>query len=367
MFSALLLAASVQIPVIVHFQNWSGKDEFRNTIAADGLTHPLRGNGGYSSIDEKIIKEQNQEMLQNGLVPAISWWARKGEPLDYSGDSFWDTYLKIPSPLQCLLLYEVTARLITRPIIDPEGTPREAYDFDDPVNVARFQSDMVYLYTRYFSRPEYRDRFFLIDGKPVVFVWLSHAFMGNFEKASKGISIRDKIYIIGSNFAVTGGTPAEGDTSIIGGLDAVSAYGIYDSKLAQQRARMETDRTSQFYGRMVGHVDAEYVAEWDHRIGLWSLWISRWAPHVDLIPPIMYAFDNGKNFPLTSTYAEAEYFAHRARTVIDNSEEYHRNIRRRLILAVSFNEHYEGSSLEPTVEYGSSFLDITRRTFQEGK
>lgn len=361
MISALVLAAALNTPVqvIAHFQNWSGKDEFRNTIATGGLTHPLRGGGGYASTDPVIIKEQNAEMLANGLVPAISWWARKGEQLDYSGDSFWDTYLAIPSPLQCLLLYEVAGRL------KESATGR--YDFDDPANIARFQSDMEYLYARYFSHPEYHDRFFLIDGKPVVFIWLSHAFVGNFEQASRGVAVRDKLYIIGSNFAVMGGTPEPGDTSIIGGLDAVSAYGTYDSALAQQRARMETNRTSQFYGRMVGHVDAEYVAQYEQRIGLWSLWMSKWAPTVDLIPPLMYAFDNGRNFPLTSTYAEAEYFAHRVRTIIDNSERYRRNIRRRIALVVSYNEHYEGSSLEPTAEYESSFLDITRRVFQEGK
>jgi len=164
-----------------------------------------------------------------------------------------------------------------------------------------------------------------------------------------------------------GGTPEAGDTSIIGGLDAVSAYGIYDTGLAQQTARMETDRTVQeFYGRMVGHVDSVYVDQWEKAVGLWSLWMSRWTPRVDLIAPMQFAFDNGRNFPLTSTSAEANAFAHRARTVIDNAEAYHRNIRR-LVLFVSYNEHYEGSSLEPTIEYLSSFLDIVRQTFKEGQ
>jgi hypothetical protein len=362
MFSALLLAAALHapapIPVIVHVQNWSTKNDLRNTIATEGLTHPLRGGGGYSSLDPATIRSQNDEMLANGLRPANSWWAKKGEPQDYAGDLFMDEYLSIPSPVQGLILYEVTARLK----VNADGH----YDFDDPENAAKFQSDMEYLYARYFSRPEYQDRFFRIDGKPAVFIWLSHGFVGNFEKASRGVAVRDKLFIIGSNFNVMGGTPEPGDTSIIGGLDAVSAYGIYDSALAQQQARMETDRTSQFYGRMVGHVDAAYGDQYEKAVGLLSLWLSRYAPTVKLILPMQFAFDNGKNFPLTSTPAEADAFAHRVRTIIENAQKYGRNILR-LVLFVSYNEHYEGSSLEPTVEYGSSFLDITRRTFQEGQ
>jgi hypothetical protein len=362
MVIGLLLAALVQIQVPVHDANWHAKNSQRDTIVEDGTLYPERGS--YDSADVEVIKAQNAQMAETGVLPAISHWGPEGSPKAYVGDLFLDKYLSIPSPVKCTILYEATERLK----LDPRT---QMYSFDDPENVAAFRNDMEHYYARYFSQSKYRDRFLTINGKPVVFIWISHAFRGDFQKASWSLPHRENIYLIGSNFNLAGGTPAEGDVSIIGGLDAVSAYNTYDPALAKEVGRPDTD------GRY--HMNAAYVDRYLWSVSRWSLWLSRNTPHISLILPISFSYEDRKfkadgtweNPAVTSTYEEAKYFAEQVRTAIINSVRLCRNILP-YVIVVSWNEYYEGSSIEPTIpygrvtkSYGHDLIDVIRQTFRE--
>jgi hypothetical protein len=351
----------LQITVMPHYAQWHRLNATQATIDTSGTTHPIRG--GYDSDDPVVIREHNQQFLDNGLVPAISWWGPAGSLKEGTGDLFWDLYLSIPSPVKGILLYEGTERLKESVIgRKADGSPLKGYDFNDPFNADQFVNDVEHLYAKYFSRPEYRDRFFLIDGKPAIFIWVTHSFTGRFDLAAARIPHRDNVFLIGSDFG--NAPPSPGDTSVVAGLDAISSYGFYNPELAQQRSKIEDDRSSHFYGRLVGHIDAGYREEYEKHASRWSLWASRYAPKVKIILPLMFSFDNGIVFPLTSTPAEMEAFATLVQQMILKSVACGRNIRTEII-HVSHSEHYEGTAIEPSVEYGTGPLDTIRRTFKE--
>lgn len=337
-------AGEEKITVLAHFCNWHRKT---TTFSSwdKATTIPLRSTGlgvGYDSLDQSIIREQNDEMLSAGITPLISWWGRAGSSSAASGDDFLDTYLSVPSTVQFGILYEVVGLLK----VDADGL---TYNFDDEENAQRFTNDITYLSQRYLSNSKYVNRILRINGKPVVFIWLSNTFTGNFAKVANALKQTVPVYLIGSNFDVTSTTPR--NTEVVGGLDAVSAYGIYASALAVR------------YG---GHVNQQYVQMYSDSVGNWSYWLAKNTPQVKLILPLQFTYHDTRGNPLMdqTTPEEAQHFATIVYQSIQNAITNCRNIEP-YVLSVSYNEHFEGSSLEPTVAYGRTFIDIVHATFSK--
>lgn len=331
---------TVKIQVFAHLANWlSRESEGRYTVT------PLRG--AYDSSDPATIVAINAELENAGIVPLVSWWG----PHDKAGDQFLDVFLSIPSSLKIGLLYEVSGRL--------HKNPEERYDFNDPRNVQIFQDDIRHLYERYWARPEYRHRFHTVNGKPVLFIWLSQAFVGDFENVSARTPYRDALYLIGSNFNLFESVPRDGDTSVIGGLDAVSSYGTSIWQLADYLG-VVPDPEGKY------HVTTQYVDQYLKSAFRWSSWLETNAPKIKLILPMGFAYADGRpgNIPMTSTREEAEHFASEVQKMIMLSVLDQKNILP-FVLVVSYNEHYEGSSIEPTREYGNTFIRIIQTFFKE--
>lgn len=352
------------VTVLAHFVNWHSKAPGFNSMEKDGNTHPLRvgadyppggiqtGGVGYDSNDPAIIRQQNDEMEKNCITPLVSWWGPAGSVLQNTGDLFYDRYLSIPGP-QFGVLYEASERLIVTGQVGGEDqySRPEKYgeiDFNNPENTKRFIADMDHLNQKYFSNPKYAGRFYRINGRPVVFVWLTGAFRGPFDNAALQAKSRDNIYIIGANFNMYGSTPPA-MLPLVRGVDALSSYGNYNDELAI---------------RFGGHINQEFVDMYRDAVAVISLWLANNTPNVPLLLPIQFSYkDNRGNTPLTSTKAEAEYFAKTVRAIVDNAAANCRNIVP-IVLLDSYNEHYEGSGVEPSREYGYDFLNIVRETFQ---
>lgn len=343
-------AEELKIEVFAHYVSWHRESPYQNTIATDGTTHPLRSGGGYDSLDSAIIREHNEEFEKYGISPFISWWGPVGSVLESSGDLFLDAYLASPSKVKCIIAYEATERLVGQ-VRQEFGKEAEVFDFNDPRNASRFMEDMDHLYAKYLSNPKYKDRFVTRNGKPVVYIWISHAFRGRFDLASSQVSGRKEIFLVGSNFNVFGSVP--NDTHVIGGLDAVSAYGVYSADLAV------------IYG---GHLGYGYVQQYQEGVARWSLWLSRNLPHVPLFLPLQFTYNDfphrGNPKMELTTKEEAEHFALTVRQIVVNSHENCRNVWP-YVFVVSYNEHYEGSSIEPSVEYGYDFIDVVRDVFKQ--
>ncbi|MBN2141826.1 hypothetical protein JW711_00710 [Candidatus Woesearchaeota archaeon] len=162
------------IPVLAHFVNWHTIPGGWDTAATMPVRHDNNSVHGYTSTNPEIITQQNTEMVRNGIVPLISWWGRDS----YAGDKFLDTYLSVSKGdlPKIGILYESVNRDQSRMHTLPNGE----VNLHDPYNANLLNSDLVHLDNKYFSR--YPDRFFHVDGRPIVFLWNSHIFHGNLEE-----------------------------------------------------------------------------------------------------------------------------------------------------------------------------------------
>lgn len=340
------VAPQVRVITFAHYVNWYTGTNFR-----DATTLPANGLGAYESRDPNVIAFHKSELLQGGKIPLISWWGKD----DRRGNEFLDIFFSVPplngeDDIQVSLLYEARGILL--------GEDDETIDFNQHANRARFVADIIHLDRKYFSNPEYRDKFFKIEGKPVIFVWYSHAFKGPFQSAVSDARGYADFYLIGSNFTLQGNLLDEWQ-EFIPAFDAISAYGAYDPRFLAE----------------FGGANENYVGQYFNGAALWSQWLEANAPYTDLILPMSFAFDNSKSENKTmdfymNTY-EATYFAERVRTAIECSLARNPIFRKVVptIIFASFNEHFEGTPLERSTHYRdlarpySHYDDIYREVF----
>ena len=329
------ISKPVRVTTLAHYANWYNGANFRNTT-----TFPTNGLGKYDSTDPYVIafhkstffNAQRQDS-EGGKIPLISWWGRD----DSRGDEFLDIFFAVPplndeGDVQVSLLYEAKGILLEE--------NEERIDFNRHETRARFVSDIIHLDRKYFSNPEHRDRFFRIDGRPVIFVWYSHAFRGPFQAVVSDARKYSDFYLIGSNFTLKGNLLDEWK-EFIPAFDAISAYGAYDQQLLAE----------------YGGPNEKYISQYFNGVALWSRWLAENAPDTDLILPMSFAFDNSKSEQQTmafymNTY-EATLFAEKVRLAIEcslsGSPLFHKVIP--TIIFASFNEHFEGTPLERSTHY----------------
>ncbi len=124
--------------------------------------------GEYDSTDESVIDRHITWASEHGLdFFAVSWWGR---------DSYEDRAARGPMlraledrPFRFAILYEAPALL---------GTHQDRIELDDYA-VERLSEDWTYLAATYFNHPNY----LTIDGRPVLFIYLTRIFTGNVDDA----------------------------------------------------------------------------------------------------------------------------------------------------------------------------------------
>ena len=339
-------APQLHVRTLAHYVNWYTGTNFR-----DATTLPANGLGAYESTDPNVIAFHKSELLRGGKIPLISWWGKD----DNRGDEFLDIFFSVPplnheEDIQVSLLYEARGILL--------GEDEEKIDFNQHAKRARFIADIIHLDRKYFSNPEHRDKFFRIEGKPVIFVWYSHAFKGPFHAVVADARRSADFYLIGSNFTLQGNLLDEWK-EFLPAFDAISAYGAYDPRFLAE----------------FGGANENYVGQYFNGAALWSQWLEANAPNTDLILPMSFAFDNSKSENQTmdfymNTY-EATYFAERVRTAIECSLARNPLFRKVVptIIFASFNEHFEGTPLERSTHYRDQarpyfqYEDIYREVF----
>jgi hypothetical protein len=337
----------LQVQRFAHYCDWHTKcvegpwcDSWRFVSTIPFLRDALPGIG-YRSDDPVVIHAHNREMWANGIIPLVSWW---GPTAPAGGDAFLDRYLSewdTAAPVKPGLLYEVTGRL---------KIVNDTVDFADPENAERFIADVRYLSARFWSR--YPERFYRIDGRPVLFIWLTQAFRGPFDEVVARARREVPFYLIGSDFNIpTCFRP--GLESIVDATDALSAYGVYAPSLAAR------------YG---GKITESYISDYATSAKEWSLWLREHTRGTSLILPLQFAFDDRlvepprNHPPMTCTPEVASRLAQTAHTLIAGSQLECGNLLP-YVLFVSYNEHFEGTAAEPSDRYGEDWLNILRTTF----
>lgn len=307
-------------------------------------THPLFAPGGYDSLDTTVMQQLNSIMASTGMSPMVSWWGEN----DSAGDRFLDAYLSVPSPVRLGILFEVGDCAAGIGLMRFDSSCHVPFDSGTlgSENATLFHDHIEHLWTKYFNNPKYADRFVRIGGRPVVFIWLTGAFRGNFAAVAKQVKEQYPVYLVGSDMNLY--NPArDGYKDIVGGLDAVSAYGIADSTLVPAD----------------GHMDSEYAARYRQALQSWSQWLHANARGVLLIPPILFAYDDTQvrgrtNSPIVSSPEEARVLMETLYAFIAGSRETCDGNVAPGTMVVSFNEDFEGSSVYPTREHGDAYLQV---------
>jgi hypothetical protein len=326
-----------------HYVTWHRKTKDFSSWDKVG-THPSMWPDGYDSLDPVVIGQLNQFMMSVGMSPLTSYW----EPEKDSGDKFLETYLSIPGP-QLGVLFEANDCVSNSGLLRSDSKCRIPFDGTElgKENARLFREHIAHLHTNFFANPKYADRFMRVGGRVVVFIWLTGAFDGDFKSVANAVKSEFPIWIVGSNMNLYNPPRGKELESILGGLDAVSAYGIADTTQATN-----------------GEIDTNYIARYRSALQSWSQWLHQHVPNAVLIPPLLFAYDDthvpGRtSSPLVSSREQAHDLAETAYAFIAASQETCGNVAPGA-LVVSLNEDYEGSSVYPTQEHGTIYTDVLR-------
>lgn len=350
-FPAILIALAGSLPagaivsagdsqVSAYYYPWYGADgqhwESGYEGKAEGKGPEL---GEYDSRSPEVIRRHLADSQAFGIDNWIcSWWgpgSREDETLRRHILPELEAAGRSANPVTFSIFYEAAGILG----LDPET----GIEFDTS-KTTLFAGHFRYLADHYFSHPAYRR----VEGKPVVSLYLSRAFAGDYARAiasvravaaARGFSL----FLVGDE--VYWGDP---DSERIGLYDAVTPYNM--------------------------HGPAEYAGldDWTPFIADCDAVYGRWreaaaAVGVKFIPGAMPGFDSrgvdpAAHYPISrqlrpgagpvSTFAAMAEMAKR-----------HLDPSLREVAITSFNEWHEGTGIEPAKGEGESAGEVIGRVF----
>jgi len=304
---------------------------------------------GYDSDDPVVFRAHNRTAERHGFAWLWSWWGQASVP---GGDPTLRRYLDLDpgATVPLMVLYESTGTLAA----DRGGL----VDFDDPANRRRFVDDVAFLDRAYWSNPRHAHRFHRIDGRPVLFAWVSRNFTGAWPAAVSAARQQASFFLVGSEFLLDlrpDGRPLVRDdlAEALAPLDAVSGYGIYDPRHVPASGRL----------------DAAYASRYEQALRGWAELVTSIAPGTRFISPLQFAFDDryvrpeARNPPLSSSLEEAIAVARATRRLLDDASAGDDRFRSvlPLVFLASWNEHLEGSAVEWTDEHGYGYVMAASR------
>jgi len=277
--------------------------------------------GQYDSWKPEVTARQNKEKNEYGIdTDVLSWHGPGSYHETWMNDGYFGA--ENFNTRKFCILYEAVPCL----------GESLYYDFSDPILKDKFLWHMSYVADKYGPYPGCRKE----NNKPIVYIWNGE--FKNFGQASQ--EAREKVYLVGPEYIMF--PPDESETQRIENLkwwDAITTYGILACYIAEKYdGQLTFDAIVEF---------AEAVVKWDAILKLY-------APKTDLWIPGQFAYhDNRGNPKLESTKEQAEMFAKTVKALALATK-------RKKILWISYNEHYEGTGLERSEEHGDYWLSLIR-------
>lgn len=346
LISLLASVANAQTDVLAHVCTWfdAGERTWRQVS-----TIPSRSGGrgiGYDSADPGIIAAQAAELRQYRITPLLSWW---GAGSAYGGDGYLNVWNSVVSDLPAAILYEGGGLL--------HQDNDEWWTVDTAYNTRRMHEDLTHLYTTYWSvHPE---RWYRRNGKFVVYLWPSHAMRGDLKTVLDQLPFRDRLYVVGTVYDSLR-PPTEEMMPMLRGLDAVTGYGFYSKPLMLE---YQPDPVT---GRVP--LSDDLIQRYRHSVHQWHEFLAARLPGVEIILPLELAFDDTNVIPrrgnptYEATPEQALKLIVDMRQMIDHFWVTCGRVAP-VITFVSYNEHFEGTSLEPNDRYGDLWLRMVSESF----
>ena len=248
------------------------------------------------------------------------------------------------------IAYDTMSRF--RKIMEPP------FDFSNPALYREFVSDFDYLSRSYFSHP----RYLKFSGRPVVWLYLGRGMRGDWIKALQ--AARDAVARNGFDLYLDGDLlwPERTDLSRLPYFDAASAYVLNQKEMFRKEGIQTTgqvvDLASSFFRQWASDVPSVR----NYRTG------DPVAFHPVINPQFIKPADpDALRYSMTSV-DEFRAFAELARDTATFSAA----AGARVVWITSWNEWYEGTSIEPTyngpaleTNYGFQLLEVIRDVFSE--
>ncbi len=277
--------------------------------------------GEYDSRDQQVINTHIEWAVSNGIdFFAMSWWG----PGSWEDVTLREHFLKasLIDRIKFCIHYETWGRL---------KVSCWWVNLNDPANRERLRQDFEYLRDTYFNHPSY----LLIDGKPVVIIYLARTFVGDVKNVISELreELEENVYLIG-DLVYWQNPDAPWQRRLIQQFDAVTAYNMYIP----------------FPG-----IGKNFVDRVSRRYEEWRQVASELG--VGFIPSVMPGFDD-------TAVRRAKH------PVIERSPQLFRDFCSRAlqhldpklsaVLITSFNEWHEYTQIEPAEEYGMTYLEIVK-------
>lgn len=311
-----------------HYYGWWGSG-FHWNSGYDG--EPVLGE--YNSRDPEVLRQHLQWLRDAGINwISLSWWGRDS----WSNETFEDHLLRADGieDFRISILYESQKML-------QQADGSYVTDFDIPGNRDQFVSDVDYLSNHYFHRDEY----LRIDGKPVVYLYASSGFIGDFDRARREAEaqIGHELYLVG-DFPFQKWPP--GKARNLHQFDAIANYSAFYQPWEN-------------INELVPEQPRRKYTEWLLR--------TRADDDLDFIPTVSPGFDKtshedpeSKELPiLHESPADFAAWCRQTRGLMDPALN--------AVLVTSFNETHEGTQIEPGVETGTSLLEVVNTELRDAE
>lgn len=273
--------------------------------------------GLYNSLDPKVIAEHS------GLANKYGIDVFKVEYLPQLDDSITKGILDSDlGNTKICLMYDSLLRF------GQLDKSRELYDFNNPEISSTFLEDMNHIADTYFNNENY----FKINGRPVLWIYIARDYTGPYKEIIKQArkNMLEKgydVYLVGDlvfwNYKLSG----------INAFDAVSLYTAYGGR--PQNTAMLAERLKFLYL-------------------VWKL--ASQLQDRDFIPAGIPAFDDsslaGERKPMPVLSGSSQDFRYQLNIVSNFLDAVNIAPELNQITIATFNEHQEGSSVEPAKEWG---------------
>lgn len=344
LLAGTLLAAAPNVDsylVGAHYYAWYGKNSW-SRIAGDPLL------GSYSSKDPEAIDQHIRWANQYGIdFFGIGWSGRDRN----ANEVIQDYFLKSPeiNRIRFCIAYDTLSRF--RQIMEPP------FDFSNPVLYREFVSDFEYLSRNYFSHPQYLK----FNGRPVVWLYLGRGMQGDWIKALS--AARKVVADNGFDLYIDGDLlwPGRTDVSRLPYFDAASAYVVNQREMFRKEGVRTTGQVVDLAG--------SYFREWARVVPTVknNLTGDPVAFHPVINPQFIKPADP---FALRYSLGNVREFRAFAELARDTAT-YSPAAGAKVVWITSWNEWYEGTSIEPThngprlqTNYGFQLLDVVREVFK---